>query len=62
MNQGLSSGLGASVGTAVARDLQRWGRIDILVNNAGVLVKEDHCEMDEASFDRIVKINLKGRR
>lgn len=52
--------LDASVRAAVARVLERWGRIDILVNNAGVLVKEDHCEMDEATFDRIVRINLKG--
>lgn len=49
-----------SVEKAVARVLERWGRIDIVVNNAGVLVKDDHCEMDEATFDRIVKINLKG--
>ncbi|MET0209210.1 MAG: SDR family NAD(P)-dependent oxidoreductase [Burkholderiaceae bacterium] len=49
-----------SVKAAVARVLERWGRIDILVNNAGVLVKEDHWEMDEATFDRIVRINLKG--
>lgn len=50
----------ASVAKAVAQVLERWGRIDVLVNNAGVLVKEDHCEMDEATFDRIVRINLKG--
>ena len=50
----------SSVEAAVARVLKRWGRIDILVNNAGVLVKEDHSSMDEATFDRIVRINLKG--
>lgn len=50
----------ASINTAVALVLERWGRIDVLVNNAGVLVKEDHCEMDEITFDRIVQINLKG--
>ncbi len=49
-----------SVEAAVARVLKRWGRIDILVNNAGVLVKEDNSSMDEATFDRIVRINLKG--
>ena len=50
----------SSIDGAIARVLKRWGRIDILVNNAGVLVKEDHSAMDEATFDRIVKINLKG--
>jgi NAD(P)-dependent dehydrogenase (short-subunit alcohol dehydrogenase family) len=49
-----------SVESAVAQVLGRLGRIDILVNNAGVLVKEDHCEMDEETFDRIVRVNLKG--
>lgn len=49
-----------SVERAVAQVLARFERIDILVNNAGVLVKDDHAEMDEATFDRIVKVNLKG--
>jgi NAD(P)-dependent dehydrogenase (short-subunit alcohol dehydrogenase family) len=39
-----------------------FGRIDLLVNNAGVAptVRADMLEADEASFDRLIDINLKG--
>ena len=42
--------------------LDRYGRLDVLVNNAGVapLVRKDLLEMDEASFDRVMGVNLKG--
>ena len=42
--------------------LQEFGSIDILVNNAGVApdVRADLLEMGEASFDRVLNINLKG--
>lgn len=50
----------ASVEDGVALILEHLGRIDVLVNNAGVLVKEDHSMMDEAVFDHIVRVNLKG--
>jgi len=40
----------------------RFGRLDALVNNAGVApsVRADILEADEASFDRLININLKG--
>lgn len=50
----------ASVESGVLSIVKQWGRIDVLVNNAGILVKEDHAMMDEATFDRIVRVNLKG--
>ena len=42
--------------------LQKYGRLDVLVNNAGVapLERRDLLELDEASFDRVTGINLKG--
>lgn len=39
-----------------------FGRLDLLVNNAGVApdVRADILEAGEASFDRLISINLKG--
>lgn len=39
-----------------------FGRIDMLVNNAGVApdVRADILEASEASFDRMIRINVKG--
>ena len=39
-----------------------FGRLDLLVNNAGVApeVRADILEASEASFDRLININVKG--
>lgn len=41
---------------------QTFGRLDVLVNNAGVApdVRADILEAGEESFDRLIKINLRG--
>ncbi len=41
---------------------KQFGRLDLLVNNAGVApnVRADLLDADEASFDRLIGINLKG--
>jgi NAD(P)-dependent dehydrogenase (short-subunit alcohol dehydrogenase family) len=46
----------------VDETLGRFGRIDLLVNNAGVApdVRADLLEAGEASFDRLIAIDLKG--
>jgi 3-oxoacyl-[acyl-carrier protein] reductase len=46
----------------VDETLAAFDRIDLLVNNAGVApdVRADLLEASEASFDRLININLKG--
>ena len=39
---------------------QTYGQIDTLVNNAGVNFVKPTLEMDEADWDRVVDVDLKG--
>jgi len=50
----------SAVDEAVAKVLDKLGRIDILVNNAGVTQDGLIVRMDEAQWDRVLDINLKG--
>jgi NAD(P)-dependent dehydrogenase (short-subunit alcohol dehydrogenase family) len=56
----------ADVGAAADRQrlveaaVARFGRIDVLVNNAGVFELRPFLEVDEATLDRFLSINLKG--
>lgn len=38
----------------------RYGGVDVLVNNAGVMDLAPVAQVDDAAFDRLVAINLKG--
>ncbi|ALM82575.1 SDR family oxidoreductase [Bordetella sp. N] len=38
----------------------RFGGIDVLVNNAGIMALSPVAQVDDASFDRLIAINLKG--
>ena len=52
-----------SVKTLVAQTMDRFGRIDILVNNAAVyatLHEEKFTEIDVATWDRVMAVNLRG--
>jgi 3-oxoacyl-[acyl-carrier protein] reductase len=41
--------------------LERFGTVDVLVNNAGLISVERHfLEIDEAWWDRVLSVNLKG--
>ncbi|MEZ5666600.1 MAG: glucose 1-dehydrogenase [Alphaproteobacteria bacterium] len=52
---------GASVQAAVDQTLARFGRLDIVVNNAGVSHRNrPMLEVDEAEFDRVFAVNVKG--
>jgi len=44
----------------VAATLDAFGDIDILVNNAGIVVGADFLDLEEADFDRVLGVNLKG--
>lgn len=44
----------------VAATLDAFGDIDILVNNAGIVAGGDFLEVEEADFDRVLSVNLKG--
>ena len=46
----------------VAATVERFGRLDILVNNAGIpqTGMQPLCDVDEAMFDRVLAVNLKG--
>jgi len=53
----------ATLEAAVRFALERWGRIDILHNNVGVSVAGGDRrlqDLDEATFDRLSAINLRG--
>jgi 3-oxoacyl-[acyl-carrier protein] reductase len=39
---------------------RRFGRLDILVNNAGIGIDRPIEEVDEAAFDRMIAVHVKG--
>jgi 2-hydroxycyclohexanecarboxyl-CoA dehydrogenase len=50
----------ADVAAAAARTRAEFGPVSILVNNAGISVYESFTSITEESWDRIIRINLKG--
>ena len=52
----------AQVSAGVRACADRWGRLDILVNNAGIMGDRQELlvEVDEADWDRVMAVNVKG--
>ncbi len=50
----------ASAEAMVAAVTAAWGRIDLLVNNAGARARAPLMELEEADWDHVVTVNLKG--
>ncbi len=50
----------AQVEDMVARTLDAFGRLDVLVNNAGITLAATAVETEEADWDRIMAVNVKG--
>ena len=50
----------ADAGRMVQTVHEHFGRIDVLINNAGILRDAQLHKMDEADFDAVINVNLKG--
>lgn len=50
----------ADVDEMVKKTLDKYGSVDILINNAGITRDGLIMRMDEADFDDVIAINLKG--
>ena len=50
----------ASVDRMMQAVLARWGGLDILVNDAGIFPRATVLEIDEATWDTVIGVNLKG--
>jgi glucose 1-dehydrogenase len=50
----------AQVDALVAATLARFGRLDVMVANAGVPHGAPFLELDEATWERVLAVNLKG--
>jgi NAD(P)-dependent dehydrogenase (short-subunit alcohol dehydrogenase family) len=50
----------AGAGRLVEAAVSAYGRVDVLVNNAGILRDKSFLKMDEAMWDAVVAVHLKG--
>ncbi len=50
----------SDVRSLVQAALAAYGRIDILVNNVGIAVVGGPAELDEATWDRVMEVNIKS--
>lgn len=45
---------------AVSLALERFGRVDVLVNNAAIILSKSILETEEAEWDEVMAVNVKG--
>ncbi len=50
----------AAVERMIARTLEKFGRLDVLVNNAGYGITGSVVETDEAAWDALMAVNVRG--
>ncbi len=50
----------AQVDALIGSTVAAFGRLDILVANAGIVHASDFLDLEEADFDRVIRVNLKG--
>ncbi len=50
----------ADVARLVEETVSRWGRVDLLVNNAGIEPSASILEMDLATWERVMAVNLRS--
>ena len=50
----------SQVETMVRDVIGEFGQIDIFFNNAGIVVVQEFLDIEEADWDRIMEVNLKG--
>ena len=50
----------AQVDAAVQAAVREFGRLDIVVANAGMVHAAEFLDLEEADFDRVLAVNLKG--
>ena len=48
------------IGDMVALAVERYGRLDIAVANAGIGHESDFLKLEEADFDRVMRVNVNG--
>ena len=50
----------ASIRSLIGAVDERWGRLDVLVNSAAIFPRTPWDEIDEATWDRTLEVNLKA--